>query len=101
MAFSVFAALYDRSVRETDYKPECSPGSVTTRNSVVALRCAVATCVTRVTADPNHAQFQGKNPAHLIRQIGDLMFTNARLLEDLVGKWEAWRELLFKNGAQS
>lgn len=62
MAFSVIAALYDRSVRETDYKPECSPGSVTTR----------------------------KDPAHLIRQIGDLMFTNARLLEDLISKWDVF-----------
>lgn len=62
MAFSVIAALYDRRVRETDYKPECSPGSVTTR----------------------------KDPAHLIRQIGDLMFTNARLLEDLVSKWDVF-----------
>ncbi len=32
MVFSLIAALYDRNIREPEYKSECSPGSVTTRN---------------------------------------------------------------------
>lgn len=32
MAFSLIAALYERNIREPEYKSECSPGSVTTRN---------------------------------------------------------------------
>ena len=62
MAFSLIAALYERNIREPEYKSECSPGSVTTRKS------------------PDSTNF--------LRQIGDLMFRNARLLEDLVGKWD-------------
>lgn len=60
--FSLVAALYERNIREPEYKSECSPGSVTTRKS--------------------------PDSAHFLRQIGDLMFRNARLLEDLVGKWD-------------
>ncbi|CAE7525053.1 unnamed protein product [Symbiodinium pilosum] len=49
--------MYDKFVREPGHKPtECSPGSVTLRHDA----------------------------AHMIRQVGDLMFQNARLLEDLV-----------------
>eukprot|EP00913_Durusdinium_trenchii_P020966 g19701.t1 len=30
----------------------------------------------------------GTDPSHFTRQIGDLMFSNARLLEDLIAKWD-------------
>lgn len=60
-AFSLLAAMYDKFVREPGHRPtECSPGSVTLRHDA----------------------------SHLIRDVGELMFENARLLEDLVKKMD-------------
>ncbi|CAK9092066.1 Uncharacterized protein SCF082_LOCUS43337 [Durusdinium trenchii] len=60
MAFSLMAAMYDLRIREPGYVSDCSVGSVTMRT----------------------------DPSHFTRQIGDLMFSNARLLEDLIAKWD-------------
>ena len=43
---------------------------------------------------------QGHDASHMIRQVGDLMFENARLLEHLYKKMVPWR-MLFDTGLRA
>ncbi|CAJ1347128.1 unnamed protein product [Effrenium voratum] len=58
--FSLMATVYDKFVREDGYETQCSPGSVTLRHDA----------------------------SHFLRQLGELMLTNAKMLEEVRKQWD-------------